>query len=291
MNFPTFLAFFLFHPFPNSAAKIYQNATELYISGLTGTFKYETLSDFADVSKLKIFDNRVTKIEPGAVCSSPSVKSVELNFAGNSEAPTLTNDVFRLCQFQLQQLFIRLDFDNPSQIDKEALRDLNLRELSLQCHKVGILDQDFLTLNSLNLTRLVLSNCYIHKIDRHFFSRMEKLEEVEISYNRNLTHLPKNVFIKTPNLKRLFLQYNRIRELEWDEFAGLNFLQELDLSGNRLAFFDARNISENLPNLRRFKILKNLLPCQLKEKFSSDLNSLMNHSVEVVYTHFSCREY
>ena len=270
---------------------ISKNATELYISGLTGTFKYETLSDFADVSKLKIFDNRVAKIEPGAVCSSPSVKSVELNFAGNSEAPTLTNDVFRLCQFQLQQLFIRLDFDNPSQIDKEALRDLNLRELSLQCHKVGILDQDFLTLNTLNLTRLVLSNCYIHKIDRHFFSRMEKLEEVEISYNRNLTHLPKNLFIKTPNLKRLFLQYNRIRELEWDEFAGLNFLQELDLSGNRLAFFDARNISENLPNLRRFKILKNLLPCQLKEKFSSDLNSLMNHSVEVVYTHFSCREY
>lgn len=264
--------------------KLYENIAHLQIQGLKETLYFETFSQLFNVSNLKIFNNQIRKIEKGAICSSPSLKSLELNFAGNAYAPTLTKQSFTLCKFQLQELFLRFDFDNPSKLEVDALEDLKLKSFGLQCYWIGSLHRKFLHLHHQSLVSLVLSNCYIYDIKEDFFNDMINLESLEISHNRNLTYLPRNLFKKNLKLKNLSLKNNRLREISWNIFDNLKDMEFLDLSGNRLAHFDAEQIASFMPSLKKLLILKNLVPCKLKEAFAEDLENKLKNSVKVVYT-------
>jgi hypothetical protein len=114
------------------------------IRGITGPLTYDFLSELVHVSSLKIYDSRITKIESGAICAPPNLRTIELSFAGNSDAPVLTKDAFKQCRHQLEQLFLKFDFDSPSGVEEDALEDLiELRTLSLECQQLGHLKKDF----------------------------------------------------------------------------------------------------------------------------------------------------
>jgi Leucine-rich repeat (LRR) protein len=261
------------------------------IRGITGPLTYDFLSELVHVSSLKIYDSRITKIESGAICASPNLRTIELSFAGNSDAPVLTKDAFKQCRHQLEQLFLKFDFDSPSGVEEDALEDLiELRTLSLECQQLGHLKKDFLRVNGEALTQLVLVGCHIYKIDSNVFEELDNLEGVEISFNQNLTSLPEDLFVNTPKLERLILKYNKLRSLSWNEFQGLVVLEYLDLTGNRIANFDAQKCSKFMPNLRMLEIRRNLLPCKLKEAFARRLKDNLNHDVTVLYSIGSCKE-
>lgn len=278
------LCFLFLFLFQKIQTRVFCDDKCVKISGLSGILYYETLTQLYDVTDLKIFENKIHEIETGAICSLPTLKKLELNFAGNPQAPTLTKYVFFHCRNQLQHLYIKLDFEKPSKLEENALQDLNLKTLSLEGHKIGILKKNFIKLQQESLVSLFLKRCYINEIEDSVFSEMSNLEELEISYNKNLTKIPQKLFLGVLKLKRLFLDYNRIRDLSWDEFEGLTNLEILNLSGNRILNFDANKFSELLPNLKYLEIKKNLWPCKLKENFAENLVEKMNDSVTVVFS-------
>ncbi|XP_044262524.1 leucine-rich repeat-containing protein 4B-like [Tribolium madens] len=282
MNFQFFTILFLLQLF-QSQSRDFCDQNCVKISGLRGPLYYETLTQLYDVTDLKILNNQITEIETGAICSLPTLQKLELNFAGNFQAPPLAKNVFTQCKHQLRHLFVKLDFEKPSTIENDTFEEMHLRTLALDGHKIGHLEKNFLKLRRESLTRLVLMRCYISEIDINAFEGMSHLEELEISYNKNLTGLRKNVFRGVSNLKRLFLDYNRIRDLSWNEFEGLFKLEVLNLTGNRIFNFDADKVIAILPNLKYLEIKKNLWPCKLKEIFANQLIEKMHDSVTVVY--------
>ncbi|XP_015833711.1 leucine-rich repeat transmembrane neuronal protein 4-like [Tribolium castaneum] len=283
MNFKLFTFLLYFQIFEGQTRDFCdQNCVE--ISGLRGPLYYETLTQLYGITDLKIFNNQITEIETGAICSLPTLQKLELNFAGNFQAPPLSKNTFRQCKHQLRHLFVKLDFEKPSKIDTDTFEDTHLRTLALESHKIGFLKRNFLKLRRESLTRLVLIRCHISGIGSNAFEGLAHLEELEISYNKNLTQIPEKVFRGLINLRRLFLDYNRIRDLSWSEFEGLSKLEFLNLSGNRILNFDPDKVSRVLPNLKYLEIKKNLWPCKLKENFASKLVEKMNDSVTVVYS-------
>ena len=98
------------------------------------------------------------------------------------------------------------------------------------------------------LKELCASNCNIKSIDVSCFSKLEHLDELDLSLN-NLVNLESNTFEHLKSLKFLGLDECGLRDLPEDIFSDLDQLEELRLNGNPLIRLSS-NIFDNLKSLR-----------------------------------------
>jgi Leucine-rich repeat (LRR) protein len=241
-----------------------------------------TLSQLG-VSELRIFVTDDTKIEDGALCSSPTLKVLEINFYYTNTTPALTKNILENCN-KLEELLLVYDCDKgPHQIDHNALESLSsLKGLHFQGYNVTHLKKDFLKIPN-TLTTLFFSTCNIQEIDSDTFEDLTNLETIVMIHNEKLQKIPKGLFKNTPKLKTLTLRSNRIQNLTWDEFEGLNNLEVLSIAENQISSFDVDKIATNFPNLKSLYIELNPLPCKGKEAFVNQLKTKLKKLVDVEY--------
>jgi hypothetical protein len=259
-----------------------KNYTKVQITGLNGTIYSDTLSQLG-VSELRIFVYDDTKIEDGALCSSPTLKFLEIYFYSTNTTPTLTKNILENCN-NLEELILTYYFDeNPYRIDQNALKSLSsLKVLHFQGYNVTHLKKDFLKIPN-TLTTLFFAKCSIQEIDSDTFEDLTNLETIGIIHNDKLKKIPKGLFKNTPKLKTLTLRSNRIQNLTWDEFEGLTNLEVLSIADNQISSFDADKIATNFPNLKSLYIESNPPPCKEKEAFVNQLKTKLKKLVEVEY--------
>jgi Leucine-rich repeat (LRR) protein len=226
--------------------ELLKNYTKVQIRGLNGTIYSDSLSQLG-VSELRIFVTDDTKIEDGALCSSPTLKVLEINFYYTNTTPALTKNTLENCN-KLEELLLVYDFDKgPHQIDHNALESLSsLKGLHFQGYNVTHLKKDFLKIPN-TLTTLFFSTCNIQEIDSDTFEDLTNLETILMIHNEKLQKIPKGLFKNTPKLKTLTLRSNRIQNLTWDEFEGLTNLEVLSIAENQISSFDADKIATNFP--------------------------------------------
>jgi Leucine-rich repeat (LRR) protein len=262
--------------------ELLENYNKVQIGGLNGTIYSDTLSQLG-VSELQIFVTDDTKIEDGALCSSPTLNVLEINFDYINTTPALTKNTLENCN-KLEELLLVYDFDKgPHQLDHNALESLSsLKGLHFQGYNVIHLKKDFLKIPN-TLTTLVFETCSIQKIDSDTFEDLTNLETIGIINNDKLQKIPKGLFKNTPKLKTLMLSSNGIQDLTWDEFEGLANLEELNIRENRISSFDANKMAANFPNLKSLRIELNPLPCKGKEAFVNQLKTKLKKLVDVEY--------
>jgi hypothetical protein len=83
------------------------NYTKVQIRGLNGTIYSDSLSQLA-VPELQILLTDVTKIEHDALCCSPTLKVLEINFYYNNTTPALTKNTLENCN-KLEELLLMYD--------------------------------------------------------------------------------------------------------------------------------------------------------------------------------------
>jgi Leucine-rich repeat (LRR) protein len=256
--------------------------TKVQIRGLNGTIYSDSLSELG-VSDLRIYVTDITKIEDGALCSSPTLKTLEVNFYSSNATPTLTKNMFENCN-KLEELLLGFALNNgPHHINQNALEDLSsLKGLHFQAYNVTHLKKDFLKIPN-TLTTLYFSTCNIQEIDSDTFEDLTNLETIVMIYNEKLQKIPKGLFKNTPKLKTLTLRSNRIQNLTWDEFEGLNNLEVLSIAENQISSFDADKIATNFPNLKSLYIELNPPSCKEEEAFVNQLKPKLKKLVEVEY--------
>jgi Leucine-rich repeat (LRR) protein len=260
-----------------------KNYTKVQIQLFNGTIYSDSLSQLG-VSELRIGASETTKIKDGALCSSPTLKLLEIDFTTRTNSiPALTKNIFENCT-QLEELLVIYNpINSPYQIDHNALESMSsLKALSLKGYNVIHLKKDFLKIPN-TLTILVLAFCGIQEIDSNTFEDLNNLETIELIYNRHLKKIPKGLFKNTPKLKTLTLRRNRIQNLTWDEFEGLNNLEVLSIAENQISSFDADKIATNFPNLKSLYIELNPPSCKEKEAFVNQLKPKLKKLVEVEY--------
>jgi Leucine-rich repeat (LRR) protein len=256
--------------------------TKVQIRFLNGTIYSDSLSQLG-VSQLRIGVSAATKIEDGALCSSPTLKVFQINFLPTNTTPALTKNTFENCN-HLEELLLLYDVDSGLyQIDQNALESLSsLKGLHFQGYNVTHLKKDFLKIPN-TITTLFLSFCSIQEIDSDTFEDLTNLETIGIMHNEKLQKIPKGLFKNTPKLKTLTLRSNGIQDLTWDEFEGLANLEELNIAENQISSFDADKIATNFPNLKSLYIESNPPPCKEKEAFVNQLKTKLKKLVDVEY--------
>jgi Leucine-rich repeat (LRR) protein len=256
------------------------NSTKLQIVDLTDTLYSDSLSQLHNVTEVRILRNQLRHIEPAALCSSPNLKTLEVDLSRNKNPPLLTKEMFDGCD-TLEELFLKGDYNEAAKIEDDALRNMSkLKTLGLDSLRVEHLGK-FLKLTNNSLTRLIMSNLHIVQLDSNVFDDLTNLEELEIVHDIELTGLPKGLFKKTPKLKRLVLSDNKLQNLTWEEFEGLSSLEELDLFDNQITYLDASKIAKNLPKLKILFTEMNLLPCGHRKNFRKEIKEKFHRSVEV----------
>jgi Leucine-rich repeat (LRR) protein len=257
-----------------------KNYTTVQITGLNGTIYSDSLSQLG-VSELRIFVYDGTKIEDGALCSSPTLKFLEIYFYSTNTTPTLTKNILENCN-NLEELILAYSFDrNPYRIDQNGLESLSsLKVLHLRGYNVTHLKKDFLKIPN-TLTTLFFEKCSIQEIDSDTFEDLTNLERIGIIHNDKLQKIPKGLFKNTPKLKTLVLRGNSFQNLTWDEFEGLANLETLSMPENQISSFDADKIATNFPNLKNLNIELNPFPCRETEAFVNKLKSKLKNLVNV----------
>jgi hypothetical protein len=259
-----------------------KNYTTVQITGLNGTIYSDSLSQLG-VSELRIFVYDGTKIEDGALCSSPTLKFLEIYFYSTNTTPTVTKNILENCN-NLEELILAYFSDkNPSRIDQNALESLSsLKGFHLRGYNVTHLKKDFVKIPD-TVTTLFLSGCSINEIDSDTFEDLTNLESIGIMHNKQLKKIPKGLFKNTPKLKTLMLRGNSIQNLTWDEFEGLANLEGLSMPENQISSFDADKMATNFPNLKSLSIELNRAPCRETEAFVNKLKSKLKKLVDVEY--------
>ncbi|RZB49877.1 leucine-rich repeat-containing protein 15-like [Asbolus verrucosus] len=273
-----------------------KNYDKVQISGLNGTLYSDSLSQLQTVTELKIHRNQIREIEKGALCSSPALRVLELEFYTNIKLPVFTRDAFDSCD-NLEELLLKFDDNdvgNPPLINQDAFGNLpRLQKLALQGYRIPHMTKHFLKISHDSLTALIFSFCHIQRIDSDVFDDFKNLEEVIITHNPEWSRLPTDIFKNLSKLKKLVLRDNNLQGLSWDEFQGLSSLRELNLVDNQISSFDVDKIAKYMPGLEDLQIEINPAPCKQKEAFVSQLKTKLNHSVEVSYKfgfYDSCEE-
>jgi Leucine-rich repeat (LRR) protein len=233
------------------------------------------------LSEVRIFVYEDTKIEDGALCSSPTLKFLKIDFYSHNTTPTLTKNILENCN-NLEELILAYSFDrNPYRIDQNALESLSsLKGLHFQGYNVTHLKKDFVKIPD-TVTTLFFAKCSIQEIDSDTFEDLTNLETIGIIHNEKLQKIPKGLFKNTPKLKTLILEGNSIQNLTWDEFEGLANLEGLSMSENQISSFDADKIATNFPNLKNLSIELNPFPCRETEAFVNKLKSKLKNLVNV----------
>lgn len=255
--------------------------TKLQIQNLKGTLNVDTFFHLGNITALKIFENNISEIKPGAVCFVPSLKSIELNFNGNENPPFFDKNVFKNCE-NLEELALIFYNETVPKLAEDTFENMpNLRFLTINFHKIPHLKKKMFN-NLISLTELVLLGDSIEQIDFDVFENLNKLKVLGILHHE-LQHLPNGLFKNTPNLIKLFLSNGHLTDLTWDEFEGLASLKELFLASNFIKYFDAEKIVENMPNLETVSVELNPVECKQMEVFANELKQKFTHPIHVTF--------
>ncbi|KAL0830988.1 hypothetical protein ABMA28_001876 [Loxostege sticticalis] len=166
-------------------------------------------------------------------------------------------------------------------------------------------DATFHNLGLLDLQKIFLQRCELQKIDKHAFTGLANLVELDLS-NNYLTVIPSTNFVFFPSLMRLSINNNpitsikthcfqhlsylntlelsdcKIEIIEREAFSGLNHLEWLRLNGNRLSNIQGENLFPD--TLRGIELQNNNwnCDCHLRDLHYWLLNFNMPHTVEPV---------
>ncbi len=108
-----------------------------------------------------------------------------------------------------------------------------------------------------NLETLYLSGNNIKELSSDVFSRLGKLQTLDLSSNRELMVLPPNVFAGLHKLSSLSFSYTQIEALPANVFAGLNNLEHLSCYSNTSLTSLPPGIFNGLANLRQLVLETN----------------------------------
>ncbi|KAL5971960.1 hypothetical protein TSMEX_000351, partial [Taenia solium] len=97
--------------------------------------------------------------------------------------------------------------------------------------------------------------------------------------NNQLTHLPRNAFLRYPSLRKLNLEGNKITNVSPYAFSGLQRLSSLYLTGNQIRSFP-RNTFKGLSSLTTLYLQKNNISCIGSEFFDGLTNLRILHLSE-----------
>lgn len=186
----------------------------------------------------------------------------------------------------------------PNSLDSET------QVLEFSGNDLQVLQKEtFLKLGLLDLQKIFVPRCRIHKVDNHAFKGLANLVELDLSFNY-LTIIPSSNFVYFPSLMRLSLNNNpittvkthcfqhlsylntlelsdcKIDHIENEAFSGLHHIEWLRLDGNKLSTIQGDNI---LPDtLRGIELHNNNwnCDCYLKDLHGWLLNFNMPHAVE-----------
>lgn len=147
-------------------------------------------------------------------------------------------------------------FNNFEKIPKlNNLKFLNLRgnsskEINYQAFK------HLNKLEDLNLSRIKISSSNLTLYPNSFYG-LENLLKLNLSEN-DLRSIDPSIFTRLPKLEDLNLSMNQI-ELASRQFASLTHLKKLNLSSNQLKTIDREEVFANLVNLRELILCTNYL--------------------------------
>ena len=124
-----------------------------------------------------------------------------------------------------------------------------------------------------NLRRLYLSGNNLTELPESVFSRLGKLELLNLDVNRSLRVLPPGVFARLHNLRSLTFSYTQLETLPADAFSGLESLVNLSLYSNRSLTSLPAGVFDGLKNLQHLNLDSNRL-ASLPVGLFSDLANL-----------------
>nr|CAD7449737.1 unnamed protein product [Timema bartmani] len=134
-----------------------------------------------------------------------------------------------------------------------------IQVLDLSSNNIGTLPANaFKTVGLVNLHKIFLKECGIQDVDKHAFSGLEILIELDLSWN-SIHLLHPLTFHDNVRLRQLYLNRNHLYKLEDGLFNNLTFLQTVDVSECRLTYIGQKTFI-NLPYLRDLKL--NHLACK-----------------------------
>nr|CAD7411021.1 unnamed protein product [Timema cristinae]CAD7433947.1 unnamed protein product [Timema monikensis] len=147
-----------------------------------------------------------------------------------------------------------------------------IQVLDLSSNNIGTLPANaFKTVGLVNLHKIFLKECGIQDVDKHAFSGLEILIELDLSWN-SIHLLHPLTFHDNVRLRQLYLNRNHLYKLEDGLFNNLTFLQTVDVSECRLTYIGQKTFI-NLPYLRDLKLNRNNLT-NMKLATLEHLNSL-----------------
>lgn len=152
--------------------------------------------------------------------------------------------------------------------------------------------------SDLNLIELKLANNSLSEI-LNIFKFCSSLKTLDLSFNRDISQLKSNIFIKMGKLERLLLRNTNLGHLEYGTLSYLKNLHVLDLAHNYLELFDfdwfypplndfkelylndnnireisgSSNMPATLPNLSVLNIANNFLDCGNMRQLIQDVSS------------------
>ncbi|KAI8484887.1 hypothetical protein Bbelb_372940 [Branchiostoma belcheri] len=233
--------------------------TRLNLSSNNLTTVPTSLTSMSSMKMLSLGGNPLRQVPPGMLQSMPALHTLELQKVGLSYLPSgafsnsslthlslafnhlqaLPMDVFSGTALKVLQLQGNLF----SQFPRAAATLETLQTLDLRHNNIAMLQQvdDFSRLT--NLTRLLLHNIGLRRIDKEdIFHGMESLEELDLSGN-DVTTLPPNTFHSLPSLRRILLGQNRLQSLPINIFSNLTMLRYIDLSHNELEYLSVLSVT------------------------------------------------
>lgn len=98
----------------------------------------------------------------------------------------------------------------------------------------------------------------IQFIDRSNFANLEHLDELNLSFNRNLTFIPEDAFWDLPNLTSLRMWICGIEKIPEKAFMNLKKLTFIELSNNKLSHLPKDLFVNNL-QLETIQLTENLI--------------------------------
>jgi hypothetical protein len=195
--------------FVEHGATIDVNLIYTISGGIIPTLRRDDIANIQDVTTLKLIDNDLVTIEPGAFHNLPKLKTLKIS----------RNDV--------------------EKIEAGVFNTLtNLTELDLsenEIHSIATTAfHNMTSLNSLNLT-----NNKLTQLDLHWFDYTPSLQSLRICQNQ-LTEVPARAFtaLKSKLDLSIFLEDNYIEKIDKDAFQGLDKVTILSLTDNLIACVD-----------------------------------------------------